>query len=342
MGINKELLFLFDVCFKETEKLSKRHFRIGPTPISCTYYGDFDISFFTYAISHLEEKNADTNALNIIIIDVKSTQKPIPKSLWQWPTINPYNGEMLGMPEGYYGNCNTITQTLILIDFTRYRMLFWAKDVASFPEYERSFPLRQVLFFWHKKTNFVLVHGGAVGFKSGGVLLAGLGGSGKSTSTMACLNSALKYAGDDFVLANTEQPFIHSLYNVAKLEASNFHRFPNLEPHIYNKHEMPKEKGQLFLNQFMPEKVINGFPLKAILLPKFTGNVKTKTRKASAIDAMLALAPSSTLLLRTSTEQVKLIAKLVRSVPAFWLETGTDLSDIPLQIEKILKEEYTL
>jgi hypothetical protein len=35
---------------------------------------------------------------------------------------------------------------------------------------------------------------------------------------------------------------------------------------------------------------------------------------------------------------VKKIAKIVKTVPAFWLETGTDLSEIPNKIIEIIKE----
>lgn len=316
---------------------SIRYFELAPLSFEMHFYGQFDEAFFCDAIAHLETKKPVDGALKIAIIDQKTTNQNIPDPLRHWPSVDAYSGDMLGMHAPFFGNCHTNSFTITFINRETSQAAIWLTDAANLPSYERSFPLRQFFYFWFRDTSHVMVHAGALGFDTGGVLLAGKGGSGKSTSTMACLDSALRYAGDDFILIETQQPFVHSLYNVAKLEEHNLANFPLLRQYVHNWESVPVDKAQLFLSQFMPAKVIHGFPLKAILLPKFTGQVNTTHRPASKAEAMKALVPSSVWLLRSDTYQVEKISSLVRNLPCFWLETGTDLAQIPAKIIEIVE-----
>jgi hypothetical protein len=312
-------------------------FMIGNTSLHCCFAENIDASFFTDALLHLQESQPTGLPLHVSVIDYEHSGRAVPDWLWFWPSIDAYSGQMQGLPPQFYGNCNTNTNLFVLIDFEQGRAIVWYRNWKVLPSIERTFPFRQLLFFWFKNTPFSLVHGGAVGLKSGGVLLAGVGGSGKSTATLACLKGGVQYAGDDFVLVNTNTAHVHSLYNSAKLEAHNFERFPHLAPYIYNKATVgPEEKGHVYVHHFAEEKLIQQFPLRAIFLPKFTGKSKTAIKPATKADAMKALAPSSVWILRTEVSQVSKIATLVRTLPAYWIETGTDMDDIPLNIENFL------
>lgn len=325
---------LDDVFSKYCQRI--RHFKLATLAFEIHFYGDFDEAFFCDAIAHLEIPARAEGALKIAIIDQRTTGQNVPELLREWPEIDAYSGDMLDMPAPFFGNCNPNSFSISFINYTTQQAAVWLTDAANLPTYERSFPLRQFFYFWFRNSSHVMVHAGAPGLESGGVLLAGKGGSGKSTSTMACLDSTLQYAGDDFILIETQKPFVHSLYNVAKLEEHNLVNFPHLRPHVHNWESVPVDKAQLFLSQFMPSKVIHGFPLKAILLPKFTGQSNTTYRPASKAEAMKALVPSSVWLLRSDTYQVEKISRLVRQLPCFWLETGTDLAQIPTKIIEIL------
>jgi hypothetical protein len=313
-----------------------RYFQLGDLSFELHFHGQIDTSFFCDAWAHLEKNTTSPKALKINIIDQKTSGMLLPKELIEWENIDPYSGDLLNFKEGFVANCNTFNQVFTWIDYTQHEATLWHADVTILPAYERSFPLRRFFYSWFKDSHYSLVHAGAVGYAEGGVLLAGKGGTGKSTTTMACLDSSLRYAGDDFVLISPQTPTAYSLYNVAKLEEKNLRLFPDLAPHVNNWDEVEVDKAQLFLWQFAPQKLIPSFPIKAIVLPKFTGQPDTIVRPASSKDAMQALMPSSILLLRTNTQQITKIANLVRQLPAYWLETGTDLAQIPRAIEKIL------
>jgi hypothetical protein len=175
-----------------------------------------------------------------------------------------------------------------------------------------------------------------VGTSDGGVLLTGRGGSGKSTSTLACLDSNLKYAGDDLMLVDTAAKMIYSLYNVAKIEAHQLQRFPYFKPLVYNPQALPQEKAQVFVHDYFPEKTIKQIPLKAMILPKFSGKESTHFESSTPAEALKALAPSTIGLFQEKAVYLKRLTHLSRQVPVFKLHTGTDLVQIPATIVQIL------
>ena len=81
----------------------------------------------------------------------------------------------------------------------------------------------------------------------GGVLLAGKGGSGKSTTALTCLNSELQYVSDDYcVVVAQPSPFAYNLYCTAKVRADNTHRVPHLMPTVSNGNRLGDEKALFF------------------------------------------------------------------------------------------------
>jgi hypothetical protein len=97
---------------------------------------------------------------------------------------------------------------LRVLDRARGLGFYWTEDVAAIPDYEHCAPLRKLLAWWMSSRGHQVVHAAAVGRDDGGVLIAGRGGSGKSTTALACLDSDLRFAGDDccLLLAGTAAP----------------------------------------------------------------------------------------------------------------------------------------
>ena len=317
------------------QPLTDRLFDFGGYRVQVRFVGTTETAFFTDAIAHRDvSEKASLSNLTVHVVDGRKTGLSLPRPPWNWQDADGY-GTITGIdPAAGYVNYQGDYGVLTLIDFPNRRALIWADDVSRLPEWERSFPFRMLLHKWLENSPYVLVHAGAVGMPDGGFLLAGSGGSGKSTSTLACLDSPLRYAGDDFVMVDTEETRVHSLYNVAKLNADNLHRFPHWEPLIANRAALPEQKGQLFIHQHHPERVTAGFPVVALLLPRFSGGRATTLRQATKADALRALAPSTLALLRDTvaggtSPTFRKVVSVVRSLPCYWLETGTDLPQIP-------------
>jgi hypothetical protein len=185
-----------------------------------------------------------------------------------------------------------------------------------------------------------LVHGGAVGTSRGGVLLAGKGGSGKSTTALSCLNSDMLYVSDDYSLVATDPvPYVYSIYSSAKLNADNIQRVPHLMPAISNQNLMDEEKAVFFLYPYFKEKIAKGFPIHGILLPHIQGGTKTTLMRASAVEALKALALSTiSQLAGAGRASLQIMEGLVRQVPCYHLALGTDLARIPEVIAGFLRE----
>ncbi len=80
-----------------------------------------------------------------------------------------------------------------------------------------------------------------------GVLIAGRGGAGKSTTALACLNSKLAYVSDDHCLLATQpSPCAWSLYNTGKLDAESLRLLPHFSRYIHNAARSREEKALFF------------------------------------------------------------------------------------------------
>jgi len=213
----------------------------------------------------------------------------------------------------------------------------WSDDVFI---YERGKPLTRPLVMWHNDRNVHVIHAGLVSRNEQGVLFAGRSGSGKSTSTLACLCAGFNYLSEDFVGLQRlkDGSFVgHSLYNSVFLETDDLARFPDLIPHAI-KGRFPYEgKSLILLSQVFPKRLERSVPIKALALPRIVDSPRSRIRPASKGEALLAVGPSS-LFMALSPEDCgfERLVQLVEHVPSYWLELGRDRSEIPRRVEELL------
>lgn len=229
---------------------------------------------------------------------------------------------------------------LSLVDLESDDAFYWKRDLSTVPYYEAGSPLRTLLHAWMRSQGLHFIHAGAVGTAAGGVLLAGKGGSGKSTSALACLESSIQYAADDYCIVglHDDKPRAYSVYNTAKLNGdADLARFPRLTPWVWNQVRETGEKATIFLHEHVPERLIRDFPLFAILLPVVTGESGSRVEPCSAHEALLALAPSTMAQLPASgPEDLAFAGRLVRQLPCYRLFLGRDVSSISSTIASLI------
>jgi hypothetical protein len=232
------------------------------------------------------------------------------------------------------------SDVLSMVDIDQGQALFWTRNAEHLPQWEIGSPLRNILHLWLHQHGLQYVHAGAIGTPAGGVLLVGKGGSGKSTTALTCLNSDLVYVSDDYCLVSADPvPTVLNLYNTGKVRADNVHRVPHLASVIKSIDKLDQEKALFFLNQFMPEKLSKGFPLKAILIPRVTGNVDTMLTPAPETAGLSALTLSTVHQLPgAGPAALQIIKRLTRQLPCYYLELGTDLAQIPVVIKEMLDD----
>jgi len=232
-------------------------------------------------------------------------------------------------------------RVLHMLDRELRRAIYWTEDAAAVPLWEHAGSLRQILVWWLRDGPLQLLHAGAVGREDGGVLLVGRSGSGKSTSTAACVASGLRIVGDDTVLARADPfPVAESLYGSVKLTPDGLERFPALGARAANEGRDADEKAIVYLSEALPGKLVEALPLRALLIPKIVARAEARLLPARPAQGLLALAPS-TLFQANGAHRgaFRVLAQIVEKLPAYVLEVGTDATQIPRVIEALLDGE---
>ena len=207
--------------------------------------------------------------------------------------------------------------------------------------YERAKPLSRLLLEWNNDRKIQVIHAGLVSQHGQGVLFGAKSGSGKSTVSLACLRAGFDYVGEDFIGLETlrDRSFVgHSLYNSVFLETSHIARFPELSRFVIRgaPHE---EKGVVILSHVFPERLARVATIRAVVLPRITGEPESRLRPISKSQALLGLAPSSLIEIPSrGKEGFSRLAQLVERVPTYALELGHDLESIPRRMEEIIAE----
>jgi hypothetical protein len=311
---------------------------IGGLPMHLRFAGEAMLARIGGSFNHLAAEERLDGALTVDIWDSASTGST-PPALLGTPL------ETDGAGTIYYYEEDGVRalsrwDTLSVLDGDAGHAWFWTADLDEMRSWDWASPLRAILHWWLGRHGIMQVHGGAVGAPDGGVLVVGRGGSGKSTTTLACLSSGLRYAGDDFVGISVEpEPWVHSLYCSGKLEPHHLARFPSLASAVANPVRTAEDKVIVFTTEAAPGVPIAGFPLRAVLVPTVVAVVpETRLVPISPMAALAALAPSTIFQLHPpQPNALKRMAALVQQVPCFSLELGSDVDRIPEAILAFLQ-----
>ena len=321
----------------ESAGVVDRRFRVGDSILRLRFAGGALEERLTPAIEHLTTSPDAAPDLTVCLFDAATTGVAL-RAGWEASAYLP-RGEIAGFStERFRTAFEQGADVLLMLDRERREALYWMPDAARVPFWERSFPLRTMMHWWFEDLPFQPVHAAAVGLAEGGVLIAGPSGSGKSTAALACLDSELLYAGDDYVLVrHAPSPYVYCLYATAKIDVDNLERFPGLRPFLDNADRLDREKALLFLRSWRPAKIAAGFPIRALVVPRVTGLRDTRLRPASVAEAVRALAPTTLYHLPGAERQAfAKIAALARQLPCYVLEAGADLPQIPARILELL------
>jgi hypothetical protein len=231
--------------------------------------------------------------------------------------------------------------SLSVLDSDRNEGWYWVQDAARIPYWEEATPVRFLLDWWLRDRGVHQLHAGAVGTPDGGVLIVGKSGSGKSTCTLACLESDLLYAGDDYVAVSRRRvPEVHSLYGSGKVEPDHMKRLPFLRDAVSNQGRLDQEKAVVYAHEHWPLSVTAGFPLRALLAPRVVpGLGESRVVAISRPAGLAALAPSTVFQLHTRGQQLlSTMSRLLEATPCFELQLGSDIGSIPRAISSVLRQ----
>lgn len=180
------------------------------------------------------------------------------------------------------------------------------------------------------------LHAGAVVAPGGeGVLVAGHGGSGKSTLTLALLEVGCAHLGDDAVFLRADGNGVRVLamprpFHVAPRTAAAFPRVAALLTDL-----LPAgEKRRLDPRAAWPgrERETTDAP-RTLLFPRITGAAETVVERVSSAEALGELVESSTLVvvdgLPGRDEHLEILRRVADGAEAFAVGLGRDLLEVP-------------
>lgn len=299
--------------------------------------GDAHFDILTSALGHEELSRAFLHA-------DQGQHRGKPHSISVWDGTDPRVGppcrpwgetghEPLGVVAAYSDSrvrCafDVHTSSLIVFDRDRHCSYTWYPDIASLPAWAKASPFRIPLSWLLNQREMQMVHGAAVSIDGSAVLLAGAGGSGKSTTALACALAGMGYLGDDYCAVDPQQRTVHMIYRTAKVLSRTLEMLPRLNRLVVNADKITEEKGVIFF-EADDLSLVHSANLAAILLPRISIDGRTALTPASRADAMHALLPSTVGGLMGGTEFTpRALLKLVRDVPVFTIDLGTDLAAV--------------
>jgi hypothetical protein len=162
---------------------------------------------------------------------------------------------------------------------------------------------------------------------------------------LACVSKGFDYVAEDFVglERHPNNSFVgHSLYNSLFLEGAGFARFRAFNRYAIESRFSHDEKAVVILSEIAPAQLMRAVPIVALALPcAVVGSAKPTYRRASKVEALLALGPSSLLQIPNRSLGVlgfDGLADLVGGVRCYRLELGSSSAAVASSMRALLKE----
>ena len=259
-----------------------------------------------------------------------------PAPPWGKEYVYTYRGDVKGFGDdrlrvAYSWDARVIS----LWDEERKIGLYWTPSLDTLPSYEWAAPLRTLLHWIGLNHGLQLTHAAAVGLRGQGLLLAGKGGSGKSTTSLACWSQGWEFVSDDYCwVSSTPKPQAHAVYRTAKLlpdQNTDLPQWPRLE-------SMSQEKSVFHLEQLggsLPARL----DLQALVLSKPSELSSPLLGPAEQRDALAGLSLSTVAQLPgAGAQSMAILRELSASLRCYHLELCHPVSAIPRCLEQVFRE----
>jgi len=307
---------------------SEFDFTVASTRFRLQFAGEALRARVIPALQHLEVAQPGPADFTIMVWDTASTGIPMPPPAW-----GPYSygarGEILGFNTDLFRTEFQLDPGCLSMAHLAAGMgMFWIRDSEAWPWWMDAAPLRTLVAWRLSSEHVQFVHGAGVGIDGHGILLAGRGGSGKSTTALRCLLEGFDFVGDDYVVATDGNTFsMHSVYGSAKLGEAALSGFvPGLRP--FAKSPPPGDpagKDVLMVRDFAAERLASGLAIEAVLVLRVAEGVETRLARTSAGEALVALAPTTIFQLAgAGPATLRFMSRLVQTIPSFELPLGRD------------------
>lgn len=216
---------------------------------------------------------------------------------------------------------------------------YWVDRVSNLPYWARSSPMRTLFHWLMERHGRQLLHAAAIGTDTGGVLIVGKGGVGKSTTSLSSLVEGLRFAGDDYVVVGFDpEPTVWSLYCTAKVTPRQLAAFPELEP-LADPLGEGDEKAVIRLFPDHADRFARALPLRWLLTPRFGEGTDTRFEPISHVVLHQAAAFTTLAQLPHAGAMTHaFIARLIDALPGARLVLGSEVGAVPGAIVRLIEE----
>lgn len=293
------------------------------------------------ALAHLPVPGGEPSAeLEILAWDEAESGIAPPPLPWSWAELSG-TVRLVLPPGGEAFRIHAYEEGMMFFMYSveARRAVFWTRDTRQLPSFFRAAPFLTLMHWWGRETGLRLVHAGCVGDERGAALIAGKGGSGKSTTCLLCIEAGMDYLSDDFCLIRPlPEPTVISLYSSGKLHRDHFQRFPDLAARSVDPVPDVFEKPVVFLQQHFPDRTKTRLPLRTVIVPQVSGEEHTRWEPLSPAVALRAL--SSSTMFQFSPDDgtaFRDTAATLRGLKCFRLHLGLRTGEIVPAVREILK-----
>jgi glycosyltransferase involved in cell wall biosynthesis len=323
----------------------KLFFQIAETTLCLNFAGSELVNPLTNALAHLSVPYTSNPDITINVFDSESTGVIAPAPPCDWSCFTD-RGDIWGFNSKRIKTAFHWSEYSVnLLDLETNTGVYWVKSSKSFPYWVYSSPFRTLIHWWMEKNNCQLIHAAAVGVDNKAILITGKGGSGKSTTSLTCLNRGLKFLGDDYVIVKKDPvPFVYSLYCSAKINVDDIVNFPELVELSSPKVAEDQEKEVLFIFPKLKELVEIKMPLVAILTPVIQPTEITEITPTNFWPIQRAISFTTITQLPGVGKHTQIyINEFITKLPCFTLKLGFNLKLVPEVIEQFVDSEtYTI
>lgn len=320
-------------------KASAQMLSFGRQRIAVYAVGDALWGWFKPVLGHALCPHISNETMRLAVIDHASHPEMIEAALLAGLPDYP-NFTSIGLPGGLIAAWRSRPEAWELYDPLSRTALFVSAGTSHLHGWERGMPFAHFLHDLVTPTSEGLLHAAAITDGTTGLLLAGAGGSGKSTTTFFSVKHGFASAGDDLVLVDADergQVCVSAVYDSLKLVPAAL-ADPADRDRPWLSLDADDPKCITLLSGFSSGTLRRCFPLHAVVLPRIAHAARTTFHRARGSDAFLAIAPSTQKLLwRGAPELVDKVARVARRLPAFWLDLGTEAEEVAAAIHGLCR-----
>lgn len=214
-------------------------------------------------------------------------------------------------------------------------------SIKYLPNWERAAPLRSALNWILNQQDIHILHAAAVSDTSGGALLLGAGGAGKSSAALRCYQAGMTYLGDDLcAIQACSTPRVFNVYGTAKTVWSDLEKFQDLQTLLIS--QPGSLKAIYALNKAPTNTIGASSDLRVLLLLDRSLPVGTVRRGNPAKAVATAASSTASFLPSSGQPMLSALADIARRLPVLSVSLGEEPQQAAALVRRAIREPEQL